>query len=390
MKLSEKMSSLGTETAFEVLAQAESLANEGRDIINLGIGQPDSSPPAQVVDAAIKALRDGHHGYTAAPGIYPIREAVAEYLAHTLRVEVSPENILVTPGGKPTIFFAIMMFGELGAEILYPNPGFPIYESVIRFSGAKPVPIPISEGNNFSFKADELLSLITPATRLIILNSPGNPAGGAACKSEMDKFVAGIDARPDIAILSDEIYSRIYYGGTEHVSLLSYPQIRDRLILLDGWSKTYAMTGWRIGFSVWPNELIEGAIRLAINCHSCVNAASQWGAIAALKGPQASVLDMIASFDERRRFLVEALNAIPGITCKDPVGAFYVFPNITGSGINSFTLQQELLEKAGVATIAGTSFGKFGEGYLRISYASPLQNIRLAIDRIKDYLSCCL
>ena len=301
---------------------------------------------------------------------------------------MSPENILVTPGGKPTIFFAIMMFG-VGAEILYPNPGFPIYESVIRFSGAKPVPIPILERNNFSFKADELLSLITPATRLIILNSPGNPAGGAACKNEMDKFVAGIDARPDIAILSDEIYSRIYYGGTEHISLLSYPQIRNRLILLDGWSKTYAMTGWRIGFSVWPNELIEGAIRLAINCHSCVNAASQWGAIAALKGPQTSVLNMVASFDERRRFLVEALNAIPGITCKDPVGAFYVFPNITGSEINSFTLQQELLEKAGVATIAGTSFGQFGEGYLRISYASPLQNIRLAVDRIKDYLSRC-
>ncbi len=387
MKLSEKMNLLGTETAFEVLARAEALSSEGRDIINLGIGQPDFSPPKQVVEAAIKALKDGRHGYTPAPGILPIREAVSEYLGGNLDLDFDPTNILITPGAKPTIFFAIMMFGEIGADILYPNPGFPIYESVIKFSGAKPIPVPILEKNNFSFNADELLSLITPATRLIILNFPANPTGGAASRKEIDRFVEGIQARPDIAILSDEIYSQIYYRGNEHVSLLSYPQIKDRLILLDGWSKTYSMTGWRIGFSVWPDELIEGAIKLAVNCHSCVNTASQWGAIAALKGPQKSVREMVASFDERRQFLVEALNKIPQITCKDPEGAFYVFPNIRETGRDSFTLQQELLEEVGVATVAGTSFGKFGEGYLRISYANSIENIGFAVDRIKDYLS---
>ncbi len=382
-----RMSALGTETAFEVLARAEQLASEGRDVINLGIGQPDFKTPEHVVEAAVKALRDGHHGYTPAPGIPALREAVVADISAHRGIEISPDRVVVVPGGKVTMFFAIMMFGEPGVEILYPNPGFPIYESVIRFSGAKPVPIPLLEERDFSFDADAVLDLVSANTRLLILNSPANPTGGTVPRAEIDRLVAGLESRADIAILSDEIYSRISYDGRDHVSLLSYPQIRDRLILLDGWSKTYAMTGWRLGYGVWPQSLVEGATRFAVNCHSCVNAATQYAGIAALQGPQDSVAEMVSAFDHRRRVMVDGLNAIPGFTCRMPGGAFYAFPNITETGLDARTLQTRLLEQAGVATIAGTSFGVLGEGYLRFSYANNSANIRNALGRIPALLS---
>ncbi len=383
----KRMSALGTETAFEVLARAEALANQGRDIINLGIGQPDFKTPPHIVEAAVKALKDGHHGYTPAPGIPALREAVAADIDRRRGVVVDPDQIVIVPGGKVTMFFAIMMFGEPGAEILYPNPGFPIYESVIRFSGATPVPVPLLEEKDFSFDASSVLAQITPRTRLLILNSPANPTGGAVPRKEIDALVAGLMDHPQVAVLSDEIYSRMTYDKREHVSLLSYPELGSRLILLDGWSKTYAMTGWRIGYGVWPDSLVEGATRLAINCHSCVNAAAQHAGIAALEGPQDSVETMVSAFDQRRRVIVEGLNQIPGFSCRNPGGAFYAFPNIKRTGQDSATLQKRILDESGVATIAGTSFGAFGEGYLRFSYANSRENIVRALDRIGELMS---
>ena len=386
MQLAERMSQLGTETAFEVLARAEALKAEGRDIINLGIGQPDFKTPPHVVEAAVKALRDGHHGYTPSPGIAPLREAVAADIAKHRRVEVDPGRIVVVPGGKVTMFIAIMMFGEPGAEILYPNPGFPIYESMIRFSGAAPVPIALLEEKDFSFDPYSVLEKITRRTRLIILNSPANPTGGTITREALDILVQGLEAHPHVAIMSDEIYARMCYDNQQHASLMSYPQIADRLILLDGWSKTYAMTGWRMGYGVWPRSLVEGATRLCVNCHSCVNAATQFAGIAALQGPQDAVDEMMTAFDERRHIIVDGLNAIDGITCRMPGGAFYAFPNITATGVGTATLQQHLLEEAGVAVIAGTSFGAYGEGYLRFSYANSVPNIQNALERISALL----
>ena len=387
MHLSDKMNRLGTETAFEVLARAEALKNSGRDIINLGIGQPDFRTPDHIVDAAIKALRDGHHGYTPAPGIPELREAVAADIVKNRGIEIDPKQVLVMPGGKVTMFFAILMFGEAGAEILYPNPGFPIYESVIEFSGAQAIPIPLLEDRDFTFNADSVLSQITPRTRLVILNSPANPTGGAVAKEEVDKLVAGLAEYPEVAVLSDEIYSRMCYDGHDHVSLLHYPEIRDRLILLDGWSKTYAMTGWRLGYSVWPKTLVDQATRLAVNCHSCVNASAQYAGLAALEGPQINVTQMVAAFDERRKVIVERLNALPGFRCRTPGGAFYAFPNIEDTGFDAKTLQNRLLEEGGVATVAGTSFGALGEGFIRFSYASSTESIIEAVERIDGFLN---
>jgi aspartate aminotransferase len=386
LQLAERMSVLGTETAFEVLARAQRLAAQGRSIINLGIGQPDFPTPEHIVEAGRKALADGHHGYTPANGIPELRRAVAADLYRRHGVEVSPELVLVVPGGKVTMFFAILMFGEPGIEVLYPNPGFPIYESVIRFSGATPVPIPLYEAAGFSFSADEVLSKITPRTRLLIVNSPANPTGGVVPRTEFDRLVAGLERHPRVAVLSDEIYGEILYDGAEHTSLLTYPSLRDRLILLDGWSKTYAMTGWRLGYGLWPDALIGAAQKLAINCHSCVNAAAQFAGIAALTGAREPVRRMVAAFAERREAIVAALGGLPGLRCARPGGAFYAFPNATGSGLDARTLETKLLEEAGVATIAGTSFGEFGEGYLRISYANSLAAIEEAIARMRELL----
>jgi len=387
LQLAAGLSRLGTETAFEVLARANALAAQGKDIINLGIGQPDFKTPAHIVEAGRKALKDGHHGYTPAAGIPELREAVAADLKRRHGVAVDPNTVLIVPGGKVTMFFAILMFGEPGAEILYPNPGFPIYESAINFTGAKAVPIPLHEDTGFSFNADEVLSRLTPKTRLIIINSPANPTGGAVPKAELDRLAAGLERHPNIAVLSDEIYSQMLYDGRQHISMLSYAALRDRVILLDGWSKTYAMTGWRMGFSVWPATLFPYAERLAVNCHSCVNAAAQYAGLAALTGPQDSVATMVKAFDERRRVIVRALNQLPGFRCVEPGGAFYAFPNVSGTGMDTRALQQKLLEQAGVATIAGTSFGRHGEGYIRFSYANSTENIERAIARIRASLS---
>ena len=386
LQMAGRMGALGTETAFEVLARANALAAQGRSIINLGIGQPDFPTPEHIVEAGRKALADGHHGYTPANGIPSLRAAVAADLFRRHRVEVSPDLVLVVPGGKVTMFFAILMFGEPGVEILYPNPSFPIYESVIRFSGATPVPIPLHESAGFSFSAEEVLDKITPRTRLLIINSPANPTGGVVPPHELDRLVAGLERHPQVAVLSDEIYGEILYDGAEHVSLLGYPSIRDRVILLDGWSKTYAMTGWRLGYGVWPKALFGSAERLAINCHSCVNASAQFAGIAALEGPREPVDRMVAAFAERREMIVAALNGLPGFRCARPGGAFYTFPNVAGTGFGTRALQAELLEEAGVATVAGTSFGEFGEGYLRFSYASSREAIGEAIERIRKLL----
>ena len=387
MKLAARMSVLGTETAFEVLARANRLAADGVDVINLGIGQPDFLTPEHIVEAGVKALRDGHHGYTPSNGLPALREAVAADIEARRGVAVDPEHIIIQPGGKPTMFFACLIFGEAGGEIMYPNPGFPIYESAIRFSGATPVPIALHEDTGYSFSADEVLAGINERTRLIIINSPANPTGGVIAKDELDRLVAGLADWPEVAILSDEIYSRMVYDNQPHVSLLGYPEIRDRLILLDGWSKTYAMTGWRLGYAVWPEGLVEQANRLCVNDHSCVNAATQFAGIAALEGPQDSVDVMMRAFDERRRLIVDELNAIPGFRCVMPGGAFYAFPNITGTGEGSSALQERILNETGVAAISGTSFGAQGEGYLRFSYANSAENIREAMRRIRELLS---
>ena len=377
---------IGEENAFAVLAWATELARQGRDIVNLGIGQPDFPTPPHIVEAAIKALRDGHHGYTPATGILPLREAVSADLHRRLGVEVSPELVMIVPGGKVTMFMAILMFGEPGADILYPDPGFPIYRSMIEFTGARPVPVPVREANGFAFSAEETLALITPQTRLLILNSPANPTGGVTPKAEIDALVKGLERFPHVAVLSDEIYGQMTYDGLEHQTLLAYPSIRDRLILLDGWSKTYAMTGWRMGYSVWPQALYDKARKLVVNSFSCTNAPAQWAGLAALEGPQDAVRAMVAEFDRRRRVIVDGLNALPGVRAAVPKGAFYAFPNIADTGWKAKPLASALLDKAGVATIGGPDFGVYGEGYLRFSYANSTENIAIALQRVGAFL----
>lgn len=377
---------IGEENAFAVLARATDLANQGRDIINLGIGQPDFKTPAHIVEAAVKALRDGHHGYTPANGLLQTREAVCRRTLSMTGVEISPESVMIMPGGKPTMYAAIRMLGEPGTDILYPDPGFPIYRSMIEHVGARPIPVPMREENGFAFSAEETLALITPETRLLILNSPANPTGGVTPKAEIDKLVAGLAAHPDVVILSDEIYDVMTYDGEHHTSLLTYPEIRDRLIVLNGWSKTWAMTGWRMGWSVWPDSLIGSARKLAVNCWSCVNAPSQFAGIAAIDGPQDAVVEMLEAFDRRRRLVTSLLNALPGVSCILPKGAFYAFPNISASGWKAKPLASALLEKAGVALIGGPDFGVLGEGYIRVSCANSDENIEKAIVRIGAFL----
>ena len=383
---------MGEENAFAVLARATALAAKGRDIVNLGIGQPDFKTPDHIVEAAIKALRDGHHGYTPATGLLQTREAVVRRTLSTTGIEVSPENVMIMPGGKPTMYAAIVMFGEPGAEILYPDPGFPIYRSMIEFTGAKPVPVPIREENGFAFSAEETLSLITDKTRLLILNSPANPTGGVTPRAEIEKLVQGLENHPDVAILSDEIYDVMTYDGERHTSLLTFPEISDRLIVLNGWSKTWAMTGWRMGWSIWPNEgkgagLYDKVRKLAVNCWSCVNAPSQFAGIAAIDGPQNEVEAMMAAFDRRRKLVVESMNSLENISCAAPKGAFYAFPNISKTGWKAKPLASALLDDAGVALIGGPDFGILGEGYMRLSYANSEENILRAIERIGAFLA---
>ena len=378
---------IGEENAFTVLARATELASGGMDVINLGIGQPDFPTPDHIVEAAIKALRDGHHGYTPATGILPLREAVAQRTLNTTGVEVSPDNICIMPGGKVTMFAAILMMGKPGTEIMYPDPGFPIYRSMIEFTGAKPVPIPMREEHGFGFSGDEALSLVSDKTSLIILNSPANPTGGVTPRREIETLVKGLEAFPNAAILSDEIYDVMTYDDAEHVSLLQFPEIRDRLIILNGWSKTWAMTGWRMGWSIWPDALFDKVRKLAVNAWSCVNAPSQYAGIAAIEGPQDAVAEMMAAFDRRRKLVVARANELPNVTCSTPKGAFYAFPNISQTGWKAKELASALLEDTGVATIGGPDFGILGEGYLRLSYANSEENISRALDRIDAFLS---
>jgi aspartate aminotransferase len=382
---------IGEENAFAVLARAAALQAQGRDIINLGIGQPDFKTPQHIVEAAIRALRDGHHGYTPANGLLGTREAVVRRTLTTTGIEVSPENVMIMPGGKPTMFAAITMFGEPGAEILYPDPGFPIYRSMIDYTGARAVPVPIREENDFAFSAGETLSKITSATRLLIINSPANPTGGVTPKAEIDQLVAGLEAHPHVAVMSDEIYDVMTYDGEAHTSLLTYPEIRDRLIILNGWSKTWAMTGWRMGWSIWPNgpqsaNLYDKVRKLAVNCWSCVNTPSQFAGIAAIDGPQDDVETMLAAFDRRRLLVTERLNAIDNVRCATPKGAFYAFPNISATGFKAKDLASRLLEEADVALVGGPDFGDFGEGFVRLSCAASQERIEAAIERIQAFL----
>ena len=386
VQLASRASKLGTETAFTVLARAAELAKDGRDIINLGIGQPDFPTPEHIVEAGIKALRDGHHGYTPSGGIIPLKEAVAARLFDRTGAEINPSRIQILPGGKVVIFFAAMLCGEGGGEIIYPDPGFPIYHSAIQFSGATPVPYPLREDNDFAFSADDVLSRITANTQLIIVNSPANPTGGVTPRAEFEKLVKGLADHPHVTVMSDEIYDQLTFDGQETTSLLEFPDIHDRLIILNGWSKTYAMTGWRLGYAVWPETMVDAADRLAVNIHSCVNAAAQYAAIEAISGPQQCVDDMKNAFQRRAALLETGLNALPGFTARKPAGAFYAFPNITGTGLTSHALQTGFLEDAGVALISGTSFGEQGEGYLRFSCANSDEAIEEALHRIQKWL----
>ena len=384
MILAKRIESLGTESAFEVLARAKSLELKGKDIINLGIGQPDFRTPPNIVEAAKKALSDGYHGYTPANGMLPLRESVSADVFKRRGVDINPDRVVIVPGGKVTIFFAALLLGERGTEILYPDPGFPIYRSAIEFSGATAVPMPLNEKNNFSFCAEEILEKITPKTRLIILNSPANPTGSITKKSEIDTLVKGLESFPDLVILSDEIYSRLIYSDQKPLSLISYPSICDRVILLDGWSKTYAMTGWRLGYGIFPKKLYEIAEKLAVNIHSCVNASAQYAALEALTGPQECVEEMNQAFKKRATLMFTKLNEVKGLNCQKPNGAFYCFPNISDTNKNSMEVQNLLLDKIGVATVAGTSFGKHGENYIRLSCANSNDAIEEAISRMKN------
>ena len=386
MKIAENFSRLGTESAFVVLAKAKKLEAEGKEIINLGIGQPDFRTPQHIVEAGKKALEDGHHGYTPANGTLELRQSVCAHIKKMYRANIDPARVLITPGGKPTMYFAIMLFGEPGSEIIYPEPGFPIYESMIQYSGAKAVPMYLSDKNNFSFNVKDVISLINERTRLLILNNPQNPTGGLIPKEQIDELVIQLKKYPHVAILSDEIYSRQIYDNKKMPSFFYYPELYNRLIVLDGWSKTYAMTGWRLGWSVWPEELIEKVTRMAINSYSCVSAANQVAAIAALDGPHEFLADMMDKFSKRRKLIVDGLNSINGITCNNPGGAFYVFPNISGTGLNGTQFADKCLYDAGVAIVPGTSFGKSAKDFVRFSFANSYENIEKALEKIKKIL----
>ena len=382
--IADRNNNLGTETAFTVLAKANKLASEGKNIINLGIGQPDFETPEHIVEAGIKALKDGHHGYTQSIGIPQLREAVSDDINRRHKVQVSPDNIIIVPGGKVIIFFSAMLMGEKNKEILYPNPGFPIYESAINYSGAKAVPYKLSENKGFSFSAEDILKKINQNTSLIIINSPANPTGGVVPKFELEKLAKGLEKFPNVVLMSDEIYDQFCFGDINFTSMLKFPEIKDRLIILNGWSKTYAMTGWRLGYGIFPKRLYEIAEKLAVNIHSCVNASAQYAALEALTGPQECVKEMNQAFKKRATLMFTKLNEVKGLNCQKPNGAFYCFPNISNTNKNSMEVQNLLLDKIGVATVAGTSFGKYGENYIRLSCANSNDAIEEAISRMKN------
>ena len=377
----KRMSRLGTESAFEVLAKAKSLEAQGKDIIHLEIGQPDFSTPMNVCEAAFKAMKDGHTGYCPSAGLPEFREVVAQHISETRGIDIHPDEVTVTPGAKPIIFFTILALIDEGDEVIYPEPGFPVYESVIDFIGGKAVPLPLREEVDFRFRIDDLIDAITERTKLLILNSPQNPTGGILTEADLNA-IAELARKHNFYILTDEVYSRLLYEGT-HQSILSLPGMKEKTILIDGHSKTYAMTGWRLGYGVAPREIADKITRLTINSNSCTATFTQIAGIEALTGPQTFVTQMVSEFKIRRDAIVDGLNAIDGITCIKPLGSFYVFPNVTQLPLSCEALADYLMDEVGVALLPGTAFGKYGDGYLRLSYANSLENIKDALSRIK-------
>ena len=382
MQVSKRLFELETESAFAILAKANKLISEGKDVINLGIGQPDFRTPKNILEAAIKAIKDGHHGYTPSNGILPLREAVSEHILNKYQTYVSPDNILITPGGKPVIFFASLIFGEPGAEIIYPDPGFPIYRSMIKYSGATPIPLTSKEKNNFEINLNELDSLITNKTRLIIFNNPNNPTGAYMNEGKIKKIINILEKYPNLAILSDEIYSEIIFNNNIMPSFLKYESLRDRLIILEGWSKTFCMTGWRLGWSVWPEKIIKFADKLCVNDHSCPSSISQYAGLEALKGSKEEVIKILNEFEKRKKFVHKELNRLDNIDCFEPGGAFYAFPNISKTNMSGKEFADLALNKYGVALVPGSSFGQSANDFVRLSYANSIENIEKAIYRI--------
>ncbi len=378
-----RMDKLGTETAFEVLAKAKALEKEGRDIVHLEIGEPDFDTPSNIKEAAVKAMRAGYTHYVPAAGIPELRNAIAGYLSESRDIKVDPDEVVVTPGAKPIIFFSILACVEPGDEVMYPNPGFPIYESMINFVGAKPVPMPLKEENDFRIDNEDTAKKITEKTKMIILNSPENPTGGVLSKDNLEAVTDRVKGRDDVFVLSDEVYSQMPYED-RHMSIASLPGMKDKTILLDGFSKTYAMTGWRLGYAAMRKDLAQKITQLMINSNSCTCAFTQMAGVEALRGPQTEPKKMVEEFRRRREVIVSGLNKIKGITCKKPRGAFYVFPNVKSFGMESKKLADLILQKAGVAVLSGTAFGAYGEGYLRLSFANSVENIQKALKRISD------
>ena len=382
MKISKRIFDLETESAFTILAKANKLLKEGKDIINLGIGQPDFQTPINIQEAAIKAIKDGHHGYTDSNGIPELREALSEMIALDYKVEISPENILITPGGKPVIFFSVLILGGENNEIIYPDPGFPIYRSMIKYSGAKPIPLVLYEEDDFQVNIEKLESLITNKTSLVIINNPNNPTGSFMPKEKIKSLVKMLEKYPHVCILSDEIYSKIIFENHTMPSLLEYDSIKERLIVLEGWSKTFCMTGWRLGWSVWPSKLIDYANKMCVNDHSCPSSISQHAGLEAIKGPQDEVHKIVAEFEKRKNFLHKEINKIDSLKCFKPGGAFYAFPNVSKTGLNGKKFADIALNEKGVALVPGTSFGDSANDFIRISFANSIENIEKALYRI--------
>ncbi len=387
MKISKNVNNLGTELVYDIFAKTKKLESEGKKIFDLSLGQSAESPPTHVIEATIKALKDGNNGYTVPNGILECREAVSRKIKKLYNADISPERIFIMPGGKPTMHYAISFFGEPGAEIIYPDPGFPIYESMIKFTGAKPVPYNLNDENDFNINVEKILSLINDKTRLLIINNPHNPTGSFTEKPMIDKLAAGLLNFPNVAILSDEIYGRLLFEKKKFPTFLNYPDLYDRLIVLDGWSKSYAMTGWRLGWGVWPQKLVKHLFKFCVNNHSCVNAAIQYGAIAALDGPDDSIYAMIEKFILRKNLIYNGLNKINGIKSVEPKSGFFIFPNVKGTGMNGNQFAEKCLNEAGVAVIQGTAFGKFAVNNVRINFTTSEEKIYNALDKIEKILN---
>jgi len=386
MKIAKSLNRLGTEAVYDIFVETKKLAEQGKKIIDLSLGQSDFKSPNHVVEAAIQALKDGHHGYTLPNGIIECREAVSRKIKSLYKADISSERIVIMPGGKPTMSFAISFFGESGGEIIYPDPGFPIYESMIKYTGAKATPYNLTIKKDFSIDIDSILSLINENTRLLIINNPHNPTGSLTDKSVIDKLAKGLANFPHVVILCDEIYDRLIFGKKEIPTFFNYPNLYDRLIVLNGWSKTYAMTGWRLGWGVWPENLVEHVFKFCVNNHSCVNTSAQYGAIAAIDGPEDHLNDMVKEFTTRRKLMVDGLVSLKGVECSLPGGSFFVFPNIKGTGMNGEEFTKKCLKEAGVAVIPGTAFGKFAIDNVRLNFATSRENISKAIEKIDKIL----